>query len=48
MRKIQNNLLASVLVLTIVPATVKVSQAAIDHCCSLICQKVTVDEVNSF
>jgi len=46
MRKIQNNLLASVLVLTIVPVTVKVSQAAIDHCCFLICQKLTVDEVN--
>jgi len=47
MRKIQNNLLASVLVLTIVPVAVKVSQAAIDHCCFLICQKLTVDEVNS-
>ena len=47
MRKIQNNLLASVLVLTIVPIAVKVSQAAIDHCCFLICQKLTVGEVNS-
>lgn len=47
MRKVQNNLLASVLVLTVVPATVKVSQVAIDHCCFLISKKLTVDEVNS-
>ena len=45
-RKVQSNLLASVLVLTIVPPTVKVSQVAIDHCCFLICQKLIVDEVN--
>jgi len=45
-RKIQSNLLASVLVLTIVPVAVKVSQAAIDHCCFLICQKLAVDEVS--
>ena len=46
-RKVQSNLLASVLVLTIVPVTAKVSQAAIDHCCFLICRKLTIDEVNS-
>ena len=45
-RKVQSNLLASVLILTIVPVTVKVSQAAIDHCCFLICQKLIIDEVN--
>lgn len=46
-RKVQSNLLASVLVLTVVPTAVKVSQAAIDHCCFLICQKLVVDEVDS-
>lgn len=45
-RKVQSNLLASVLVLTIVPVTIRVSQVAIDHCCSLICQKLTIDEVS--
>ena len=34
------NLLASVLILTVVPPSVKLSQAAVEHCCFLISQKL--------
>ncbi|KAF8074912.1 clathrin-coated vesicle protein, partial [Lyophyllum atratum] len=39
-KKIKNNLLAAVLILTVIPVSVKVSQAVIEHCCFLICQKL--------
>ncbi|RDB24443.1 HEAT repeat-containing protein 5B [Hypsizygus marmoreus] len=46
-KKIKNNLLASVLVLTVLPPSVKVSQAVIEHCCFLISQKlVDSDEMS--
>ncbi|TFK38873.1 clathrin-coated vesicle protein [Crucibulum laeve] len=43
-KKIKNNLLASVLILTVVPPSVKVGQAVIEHCCFLISQKLVEGE----
>ncbi|KAG5643615.1 hypothetical protein DXG03_000582 [Asterophora parasitica] len=37
-KKIKNNLLTAVLVLTVIPTSVKVSQAVVEHCCFLISQ----------
>jgi hypothetical protein len=45
MRKVQNNLLAAVLILTVIPTSVRVSQVVVEHCCSLICQKLLDAEV---
>ncbi|KAH9948465.1 ARM repeat-containing protein [Amylocystis lapponica] len=46
-RKIKNNLLAAVLILTVVPLSIKVSSAIIEHCCFLISQKlVAADEIS--
>ncbi|THU92726.1 clathrin-coated vesicle protein [Dendrothele bispora CBS 962.96] len=39
-KKVKNNLLAAVLILTVIPPKVKVSDAVIDHCCFLISQKL--------
>lgn len=39
-KKIKNNLLAAVLILTVIPASVKVGEAVIEHCCFLITQKL--------
>lgn len=45
-KKVKNNLLAAVLILTVIPPSVKVSQAVIGHCCFLISQKLLeTDEV---
>ncbi|KZT05196.1 clathrin-coated vesicle protein [Laetiporus sulphureus 93-53] len=43
-KKIKSNLLAAVLVLTVVPPKVKISQAIIDHACFLISQKLVDEE----
>ncbi|KAF7308406.1 Clathrin-coated vesicle protein [Mycena chlorophos] len=39
-KKIKNNLLAAVLILTVIPPTVKVGEPVIEHCCYLITQKL--------
>ncbi|GLB35175.1 putative clathrin-coated vesicle protein [Lyophyllum shimeji] len=39
-KKIKNNMLGAVLILTVVPRSVKVSQPVIEHCCFLISQKL--------
>ena len=45
-KKIKNNMLAAVLVLTVIPSWVKVGRAAVEHACYLISQKLSdVDEV---
>lgn len=47
-KKIKNNMLAAVLVLTVVPSWVKVGRAAVEHACFLISQKLAdVDEVRT-
>ena len=47
-KKIKNNMLAAVLVLTIVPLWVKVGKAVVEHGCFLISQKLLdADEVSS-
>ncbi|TFY58733.1 hypothetical protein EVJ58_g6238 [Rhodofomes roseus] len=46
-RKIKTNLLAAVLVLTVIPPSVKVGRAVLDHCCFLLSQKLSdADEVS--
>jgi HEAT repeat-containing protein 5 len=48
-KKIRNNLLAIVLILTVVPRTTKLSQVLVEHCCSLVFQKlVEKGEVSLF
>ncbi|KAJ7066512.1 clathrin-coated vesicle protein [Mycena amicta] len=39
-KKIKNNLLAAVLILTVLPPSVKVGEPVIEHCCYLITQKL--------
>lgn len=39
-KKIKCNLLAAVLILTVLPPTVQVGKAVIEHCCFLISQKL--------
>ncbi|KAJ7168806.1 clathrin-coated vesicle protein [Mycena filopes] len=39
-KKIKNNLLAAVLILTVIPPSVKMGEAVIEHCCFLITQKL--------
>ncbi|KAJ7767277.1 clathrin-coated vesicle protein [Mycena metata] len=39
-KKIKNNLLAAVLILTVIPPSVKLGEAVIEHCCFLITQKL--------
>ncbi|KAJ3852125.1 clathrin-coated vesicle protein [Lentinula lateritia] len=39
-KKVKNNLLAAVLVLTAISPTIKVGQAVVEHCCFLISQKL--------
>lgn len=39
-KKIKNNLLAAVLILTVLPGTVPVGQPIIEHCCFIISQKL--------
>ncbi|KAF8523823.1 ARM repeat-containing protein [Gautieria morchelliformis] len=38
--KVKNNLLAAVLILTVVPPSLALSQAVVEHCCFLISQKL--------
>lgn len=38
--KVKNNLLASVLIVTVVPQNVKLSRTVVEHCCYLIAQKL--------
>ncbi|KAF8998676.1 armadillo-type protein [Cyathus striatus] len=46
-KKTRNNLLAAVLILTVVPSSVKVGRAALEHCCFLISQKLLdADEIS--
>ncbi|KAI0784437.1 clathrin-coated vesicle protein [Abortiporus biennis] len=40
-KKIQSNLLAAVLILTVIPTTVNIGHAVIDYLCSLILQKLS-------
>lgn len=40
-----NNLLAAVLILTVVPPNVGFSEAALEHCCFLISQKLIDKDV---
>jgi hypothetical protein len=48
-KKIKNNMLAAVLVLTIVPVWVKVGRAVVEHGCFLISQKLLdADDVSFF
>jgi len=44
-KKIKNNLLATVLILTVIPHSIKVGQTIIEECCYLICQKLAHQEV---
>lgn len=44
--KITNNLLAAVLILTVVPPHVGLSEPALEHCCFLISQKLLDKEVS--
>ncbi|EJD04810.1 clathrin-coated vesicle protein [Fomitiporia mediterranea MF3/22] len=44
--KVTNNLLAAVLILTVVPPYVGFSEAALEYCCSLISQKLLEKEVS--
>jgi hypothetical protein len=47
-KKIKNNMLAAVLVLTIVPVWVKVGRTVVEHGCFLISQKLLdADDVSS-
>ncbi|KAK0239818.1 clathrin-coated vesicle protein [Armillaria nabsnona] len=39
-KKVKNNLLAAVLILTVIPPTVKVGRAVLEHACFLISQKL--------
>ncbi|KAI0946131.1 hypothetical protein AcV7_010182 [Taiwanofungus camphoratus] len=46
-RKIKTNLLAAVLILTVIPKSVRIGWAIIEHCCFLISQKlVEADELS--
>ncbi|OCH91331.1 clathrin-coated vesicle protein [Obba rivulosa] len=46
-RKIKNNLLAAVLILTVIPPSAKVARPIVEHCCFLISQKlVDADEMS--
>jgi len=46
-KKIKNNLLASVLILTVVPSSIKVGRGVIEQCYFLISQKLLeIDEVS--
>ncbi|KIJ41885.1 hypothetical protein M422DRAFT_60390 [Sphaerobolus stellatus SS14] len=38
--KVKSNILAAVLILTVVPSTLNLSQAVVEHCCFLISQKL--------
>lgn len=43
-RKIKTNLLAAVLILTVIPPTVRVGRPAIEHCCFIINEKLLDEE----
>jgi len=38
--KVKNNMLAAVVIVTVTPPNVKLSRAALEHCCYLISQKM--------
>lgn len=45
-KKIKNNILAAVLILTVTPIWVKIGKSVVEHACFLISQKLLdVDEV---
>ncbi|KAJ2921172.1 hypothetical protein H1R20_g15918, partial [Candolleomyces eurysporus] len=46
-KKVKNNLLATVLILTVVPPDVKLGREAVEHCCFLISQKLNADDETS-
>ena len=46
--KVTNNLLAAVLVLTVVPPETGFSEAALEYCCSLISKKLLEKDVRLF
>lgn len=39
-RKVKSNLLAAVLILTVIPPTAKLGRPAVEHCCFVISQKL--------
>ncbi|KAJ3549608.1 hypothetical protein NMY22_g815 [Coprinellus aureogranulatus] len=43
-KKIKNNLLTAVLILTVLPPDVKLGREAVEHCCFLISQKLNADD----
>jgi hypothetical protein len=43
-KKVKNNMLAAVLVLTVIPNWVKIGRPVVEHCCFLITQKLLEDE----
>lgn len=43
-KKVKNNLLAAVLVLTVIPSDVKLGREAVEHCCFLISQRLYADD----
>jgi hypothetical protein len=48
-KKVKNNLLAAALVLTVIPPSVKVGQAVIEHCCFVVSSKLLeTDDVGGF
>ncbi|KAK2467957.1 hypothetical protein APHAL10511_000252 [Amanita phalloides] len=43
-KKVKNNMLAAVLILTVVPNWVKIGRPVVEHCCFLITQRLLEDE----
>jgi len=43
-KKVKNNMLAAVLVLTVVPNWIKLGRPVVEHCCFIIMQKLLEDE----
>jgi hypothetical protein len=43
-KKIKNNLLAAVLILTVLPPDTKLGREAVEHCCFIISQKLNADD----
>lgn len=43
-KKVKNNLLAAVLILTVLPPDAKLGREALEHCCFLISQKLNADD----
>ncbi|GJJ09041.1 hypothetical protein Clacol_003263 [Clathrus columnatus] len=45
--KVKNNLLAAVLILTVIPSSLTVSRTVVDHCCFIISQKLLESDETS-